>query len=91
MSRLPDLDSELQPTIDPKKLTLADWRLIADIQEYKIPWVFKSWAKAKGAEFLQSVGIDHWLKFATFLGYRSNWATERYLESKGNPAKEEVA
>jgi hypothetical protein len=77
-----NLDGELTPTIDPKTLTLADWKLIAELQDYKIPWVYRTWIKAKGGEFLKRVGIDHWIMFATFLGFKAGWATERYLEFK---------
>jgi hypothetical protein len=85
---LADIERELIPTIDPTKLTLADWKLIAEVQEYRIAWVYKIWIKAKGSQFLKSIGIDHWLRFAEFLGYKSNWATERYMEYKNIPSSD---
>ncbi len=86
-----DLGNELIPTINPEALTLADWKLIADIQNYKVSWVYKAWVQAKGNKFIQAVGIDNWINFATFLGYGCNWATQRYMEFKNKPGDEEVA
>jgi hypothetical protein len=79
----PNLEEQLVPTIDPSKLTLADWKRIAEVLDCKVAWAFKSWTKAKGEAFLQGVGIDQWLSFAKFLGNRPNWATDRYVQYKG--------
>ena len=85
-----DLAQQLVSTIDPKNLTLADWMAIAKTQNYQISWVFRMWIKAKGVKFLKSVDIDSWIVIANFLGYRPNWATERYMEYKNAADEEEV-
>ncbi len=86
-----ETDSELIPTINPKELTLADWKLIADILEYKSSWAYSAWAKVKGVEFLKALAFDHWIEFARCLGYAHTWATRRYMELKSDISDEKEA
>lgn len=84
-------DSELTPTIDPKTLNLADWRLIANMLEYKPSWAYTAWVKAKGLRFLKEINFDRWIGFASFLGYGHTWATKQYLTIKDTtPDESEV-
>ncbi len=80
--------TELEPTIsNPQDLRLADWKAIADTLGYKTPWVFESWAKAKGEEYLKNLDIDRWMAFATFLGRSNGWAIKRYDEYRNGNVK----
>jgi hypothetical protein len=85
--------NELEPTIkDPQDLTLADWQVIATVRGYKPSWIYESWAKAKGEEYLKGIDIDQWMAFAIFLGRSKTWAVERYDEYRnGATAEGEVA
>jgi hypothetical protein len=84
------MNNELIQTIPaPEELTIADWKVIADIRSYKTSWVFDTWAKAKGEKHLKSIDIDSWLAIANFLGKTKSWAIERYDEYRNGTQETE--
>lgn len=74
------MSKQLEPTINFKSLTLADWLALASSLEYKPMWAYGRWLMFVGPDVLKSLSLGDWEAIAEELGQGDSWAYYRYKE-----------
>ena len=65
--------NQLTTTIDIKKLTLGDWLLIAESNEYKSTWAFFNWLEYASTVELEDLNRKQIREIAETLDYSTTW------------------